>query len=92
MHLKKYFAIGCQMMWVGLQQAAQDAEEKNAEPVNLAPIQKVCQPRVPETLISTKKKELGYTKKRFWSELYFRVVFRGWECSHSIRSEILLRY
>ena len=25
------------------------------------------------------------------SELYFRVVFRGWECSHSIRSEILLR-
>ena len=23
---------------------------------------------------------------------YFRVVFRGWECSHSIRSEILLRY
>ena len=26
------------------------------------------------------------------SELYFRVVFRGWECSHSIRSEMLLRY
>ena len=26
------------------------------------------------------------------SELYFRVVFRGWECSHSIRSDILLRY
>ena len=43
-------------------------------------------------LIRTKKTLLGYTKKRFGSELYFRVVFRGWECSHSIRSEILLRY
>ena len=28
----------------------------------------------------------------FRSEVYFRVVFRGWECPHSIRSEILLRY
>ena len=28
----------------------------------------------------------------FRSELYFRVVSGGWECSHSIRSAILLRY
>ena len=38
------------------------------------------------------KKKLFFENLRLRSELYFRVVFRGWECSYSIRSDILLRY
>ena len=39
-----------------------------------------------------------FKKNTFWGKfvgcklLCFRVIFIGWECSHSIRSEILLRY
>ena len=35
----------------------------------------------------------GKAKKKIQSlELYFRVIWRGWECSHSIRSEISIRH